>query len=189
MLYIGPGWQITISSVSSTHCVIFATEFAKTSRRPCDCVLGSIFNFQLKNMDFKVRFPFCKVSIIITLCRRTQYKKLPIKFILRQKRLVNMSNSLLGSILKSKWRPSTLQISFNKYTVPESRVENEMAGKDWLKAFRKRNPELTLHRPEHCSLARSTAFNKTNLHKFYDNLEDKMQRNSTLSDGTRIYNL
>nr|XP_023024975.1 uncharacterized protein LOC111513047 [Leptinotarsa decemlineata] len=77
----------------------------------------------------------------------------------------------------------------NDLKMPQSWTEKEMAGKDWLKAFRKRHPDLSLRRPESCSLARATAFNKSNVAKFYDNLENLMKRNPAFSDGTRVFNL
>nr|CAI5851174.1 unnamed protein product [Callosobruchus analis] len=54
----------------------------------------------------------------------------------------------------------------NNLKIPKSWTTHEMAGKDWLKAFRKRHPELSLRRPEPCSLARATAFNKVNVDRF-----------------------
>lgn len=77
----------------------------------------------------------------------------------------------------------------NNLKMPDSWRTKQTAGKDWLLSFRKRNPELTLRKPEACSLARATAFNRTNVERFYNNLEDLMKRSSAFADGTRIYNL
>lgn len=77
----------------------------------------------------------------------------------------------------------------NNLKMPNSWIEKKLAGKDWLKLFRSRHPELSIRRPEPCSLARATAFNRTNVNTFYNNLENLLKRNSSFADGTRIYNL
>lgn len=47
---------------------------------------------------------------------------------------------------------------------------NQMAGKDWLKIFRKKyDEELSLRKPEATSLARSTAFNRANVELTFKN--------------------
>jgi len=43
-----------------------------------------------------------------------------------------------------------------------------MAGKDFLLAFKKRNPNLALRTPEVTSLMRATGFNKPQVDRFYD---------------------
>lgn len=52
----------------------------------------------------------------------------------------------------------------NKLKIPSSWKQNEMAGKDWLISFKRRH-NLSTRRPEPCSLARATSFNKTNVEK------------------------
>ena len=44
---------------------------------------------------------------------------------------------------------------------------SQMAEVDWLFGFMKRNPQLSLRKPEACSLSRSTAFNKHNASVFF----------------------
>lgn len=64
----------------------------------------------------------------------------------------------------------------NHIKYPESWNRNEKAGIDWLKFFLKRNKDLSLRKPQTTSLARSTAFNKTNVNLVFDKLEDVMKR-------------
>lgn len=58
----------------------------------------------------------------------------------------------------------------NQINMPKSWEENGIAGRDWLRGFKKRFPDLSVKKPEACSLARSTAFNRTNVQSFYNNL-------------------
>lgn len=60
----------------------------------------------------------------------------------------------------------------NNKTFPRSWELNEEAGEDWLKGFRKRFPGMTLRAPEATSLARITAFNKTSVSEFYENVKE-----------------
>lgn len=76
----------------------------------------------------------------------------------------------------------------NNLKMPLSWEAKEMAGKDWLIAFRRRH-NITLKKPEACSLARATAFNRNNVDKYFDNLENIIARSPHFSDGTRIFNL
>ena len=46
-----------------------------------------------------------------------------------------------------------------------------MAGVDWFNAFMKRHPELSIWKPQATSLARATAFNKTTVEEFLNNLD------------------
>ncbi|KAF0686021.1 tigger transposable element-derived protein 6-like, partial [Aphis craccivora] len=59
-------------------------------------------------------------------------------------------------------------------------VTKKMAGKDWVKGFRKRHPEITLRSPEATSSARAQAFNRPNVMKFFTILQNVQQKNSFL---------
>ncbi|KAF2900299.1 hypothetical protein ILUMI_05885 [Ignelater luminosus] len=77
----------------------------------------------------------------------------------------------------------------NNVKVSTRWVENEMAGIDWLRGFRQRHPDLSLRKPEACSLARATAFNRETVKTFFENLENVIRRDTGFADGTRIFNL
>lgn len=61
---------------------------------------------------------------------------------------------------------------------PPSWDEKGMAGEDWLLGFRKRNSTLSLRKAENTSVARSSAFNRTNVNNFYSNLQQVLTKNS-----------
>lgn len=72
---------------------------------------------------------------------------------------------------------------------PSTWEKNKKAGRDWWRSFKSRHPELSIKKPEACSLARATAFNEYNVKKFFENLKTVIKRQSCFEDGTRIYNL
>jgi len=65
--------------------------------------------------------------------------------------------------------------------------EKKMAGKDWLQAFLKRHPELSIRKPEATSIARISGFNKDAVQLFFSNLNEVYQKYSFQPD--RIYNV
>ncbi|XP_046975376.1 MFS-type transporter clz9-like [Vanessa cardui] len=69
---------------------------------------------------------------------------------------------------------------------PAKWEEDKMAGKEWMYGFRRRNPEISLRKPENTSAARSFAFNKTSVSEFYTNLKTVLERHPLTAD--RIFN-
>lgn len=75
----------------------------------------------------------------------------------------------------------------NNIKFPPSWTTNQIAGKEWYRYFRGRHPSISLRKPQATSLARATAFNKTNVNIFFDKLEELMLRYTFGPE--RIYNL
>lgn len=65
-------------------------------------------------------------------------------------------------------------------------ISTEEAGWDWLKGFLKRNPGISLRKPEPTSVNRVTAINKTEISLFFNNLKIMMEKYHI--PPTRIYN-
>lgn len=63
----------------------------------------------------------------------------------------------------------------------------QMAGKDWYQNFIKRNPQISLRKPEATSLNRITAFNKREVDRYFENLRLVQDKYRFLPD--RIYNV
>lgn len=70
---------------------------------------------------------------------------------------------------------------------PKNWCDNEMAGVDWLNAFLKRNPSLSIRRPEATSLARTMNFNKPNVNRFFQNLSKVIDEN--VFEPHNVYNV
>lgn len=65
--------------------------------------------------------------------------------------------------------------------------EKRMAGWDWLHAFLKRHPSISLRQPEATSLARAQAFNKVTISKYFTALKIIMDKHKFEPD--QIYNM
>lgn len=50
--------------------------------------------------------------------------------------------------------------------------ETKMAGRDWIQGFLKRNPRVSIRKPEAISIQRITGFNKIEVDKFFKNLTE-----------------
>ena len=77
----------------------------------------------------------------------------------------------------------------NKLNFPKNWHENQSAGFDWYYGFMKRNPALSLRKPEGTSLARSTSFNQTAVNTLFDNLESAYKLLGSDLCPDVIYNL
>lgn len=64
----------------------------------------------------------------------------------------------------------------NKCKFSEGWENTQMASEDWLTAFLKRNPNLSIRTPESTSLSRAMNFNRENVNTFFDNLADVLDR-------------
>ncbi|XP_060845492.1 uncharacterized protein LOC132925085 [Rhopalosiphum padi] len=53
---------------------------------------------------------------------------------------------------------------------------HKLTGVDWFRNFIKRNPSVTVRKPEATSMSRITAFNKTEVTLFFQNLEKVMEK-------------
>ncbi|KAB0790122.1 hypothetical protein PPYR_15343 [Photinus pyralis] len=77
----------------------------------------------------------------------------------------------------------------NSIPIHPSWEDSKRASIDWMQAFIKRNPEVSIRQPENCSMSRATSFNKHNVDKFFNNLEEAYSRSELFADGSRVYNL
>ena len=66
-------------------------------------------------------------------------------------------------------------LNLMKCNIPTNWRSDVMAGEDWLKGFRARRPDISLRSPEPTTIARATAFNKSDVNKFFQNLEEVMK--------------
>ncbi|XP_055903267.1 uncharacterized protein LOC129939315 [Eupeodes corollae] len=70
----------------------------------------------------------------------------------------------------TKVKELAYQFAAANHVAPEKWIEKNKATKDWFRGFMKRNPSLSIRKPENTSLSRATSFNKENVSKFYENL-------------------
>lgn len=67
------------------------------------------------------------------------------------------------------------------------RFKNGTAGEDWFKGFKMRHPDVSLRRPEPTSIARARGFNRPQVERFFNLLEEQIEKHNI--DATRIYNV
>ncbi|XP_063924691.1 uncharacterized protein LOC135138643 [Zophobas morio] len=65
--------------------------------------------------------------------------------------------------------------------------EKETAGDEWIQGFLKRNPQISLRRPENTSAARAQAFNKNNIALYFKSLNEVMEKYNFPPEN--IYNI
>ena len=98
--------------------------------------------------------------------------------------VLNLSKIFFGVTRSSIMRSAYIFASLNNIKNPFSK--NRLAGRDWLDGFLRRNPQLSLRKPEAISLSRITAFNKEEVSIFYKNLAKLMEKHKFVA--SRIYN-
>ena len=75
----------------------------------------------------------------------------------------------------------------NTKVTPASLSVNKIAGVDWMHGLMKRQQHLSIRTPDATSLSRATSFNRTNVGRFFDNLESVMNRH--MFQPGSIYNV
>jgi len=96
---------------------------------------------------------------------------------------------MYGISTKESRRIAFQMANINGIKVPTTWKTNECAGLEWFRLSMKRHPTLSIRSPEACSLSRATSFNRHNVGKFYDNLEEILRKTPRLADPSRIFNL
>lgn len=84
------------------------------------------------------------------------------------KMFFGMSMGDLRRLAYSLAEENNIPHNFNK--------EKRMAGEDWLQGFLRRNPSISLRKPEPTSVNRINSFNKEEVDLFYKNLETIMDK-------------
>jgi len=98
---------------------------------------------------------------------------------------------LLESRFYGLTRDSVLRLAYqiakaNKITT-RFNESKQKAGKEWLRCFLSRHPEISLRTPEATSLARAAGFNRQRVDSFFQLLEKIVKEENLSSD--RIYNM
>jgi len=84
---------------------------------------------------------------------------------------VEMQNRLFGLTVRDL-RSMAFQLAERNHLDHGFDTEKQLAGKDWVAGFLRRNPELSLRMPEPTSIGRAVGFNTVQVGRFYDLLEN-----------------
>ena len=102
------------------------------------------------------------------------------------KHMISLSNRFYGvSVAQCRSMAYEMAVA-NNVNVPASWKKAEMAGYDWYLSFKRRH-KLAIRTPEPTSMARATAFNRTTVKEFFNNLHQVMDKYKFPPD--RIYNM
>lgn len=104
--------------------------------------------------------------------------------------LLDMEQKLFGVSIKDVKKHVFYYCSKNGIENPFNQNKRQ-AGKDWLKDFLKRNPELSIRKPEAVSIQRAIGFNKHKVKIFFDNLKKLLfsEKGTMLIPPENIYNV
>jgi hypothetical protein len=75
---------------------------------------------------------------------------------------------------------------YNGIKIPSSWLKNRCSGPDWFGNFMKRQPRLSLRKPEGTSIARASALNHPVMDNFYDQVEELYDKHSFRDDEVFI---
>ncbi|XP_074028700.1 uncharacterized protein [Leptinotarsa decemlineata] len=89
--------------------------------------------------------------------------------------LIKLSNMFYGL---SRWQFCHLayRCAENLKMKHRFNTQKQLAGRDWLEGFLKRNPTISVRKPEATSINRIKGFNKTEVTRFFGNLEAVMTK-------------
>lgn len=82
--------------------------------------------------------------------------------------LLDMERRLFGVSIKDVKKYVFQYCEMNGITNPFN-SEKGQAGKDWFRDFLKRNPEISIRKPEATSMQRAVGFNRTKVQLFFNN--------------------
>jgi len=99
----------------------------------------------------------------------------------------NMQQRLFGLTL-TDMRRMAFQVAERNGISHRFDKKKEMAGKDWLHGFLRRNSELSLRTPEPTSIARAAGCNSVQVNRFYDILEDTYKSLKSL-EPSHVWNV
>lgn len=99
--------------------------------------------------------------------------------------LLSMESRLFGLTTKDL-RSLAFQLAERNNLSHKFNSDNKMAGKDWVKGFLARHPNLTIREPEATSGARAMGFNTVAVNKFFTLLEECID--TYHFTGEKIYN-
>lgn len=102
------------------------------------------------------------------------------------KHVINLSN-LFYRLTPIQLRAATFEFAKNNNIQNNFNVNLNLAGVDWFYNFIRRNPTVTIRNPEAISMNRISAFNEIKVSRFFQNLEEVMEKYTFYP--TRIFNM
>eukprot|EP00102_Acyrthosiphon_pisum_P025390 XP_016662600.1 PREDICTED: uncharacterized protein LOC107884617 [Acyrthosiphon pisum] len=102
------------------------------------------------------------------------------------KHIINLANLFYG-LTPLQLRTVAFEFAENNKIKHNFNQQLNLAGVDWFYNFVRRNPTVTVRKPEAISISRITAFNKTEVQLFFQNLGELMLKYKFCP--TRVYNM
>ena len=102
------------------------------------------------------------------------------------KHILTMEERLFG-FTRQAVRKLAFQLAEKNNIHHDFNKTNGMAGKDWLKRFLKRHPEISVRDPQQTTIDRLKSFNRENVDKFFYLLEGLLDSHGF--DATTVFNM